>query len=382
MKSCILISHMPNPRFIKRIEAIKTISDVLLICVKREKTSLWDSYDPVDIQYKIIDMDIPTSKHIFRRFIASEIFSNQAVGLIKKYKPDIIYMEGVDCLLIGGKYKKRNKKVKLYYEIGDLRAGIHDKYAPISSKLTNAVITYIEKRRLKYVYKIVVTSKKFYTYYYKKYFTENKCIYIPNIPDLSVFNKFERKKTGKFTIGFIGAIRYMAQMKMLIDATEGLDVQVFFAGGGHDTNAEIELKEYSKGRSDVELLGSYDYKTEINSLYSKADCIFSVYDVKGQNARIALPNKLYESVICGLPIIVAKDTYLGELVEQWECGVSVVYDNTEDLRRAIIKLKNDEYYYNHIVKKCFDKSRELNLLDYLKILTDDIKNVGGLNIEE
>lgn len=120
---------------------------------------------------------------------------------------------------------------------------------------------------------------------------KEKLFELPNVPDLSAFKGFERKTTGEFTIGFIGAIRYLSQMKLLIDASEKAGVKVFFAGGG-SVEEEEWLYRNTQDKSWIEILGKYNYNRDIKTLYSKADAIYSVYDADNPNVRIANPANL------------------------------------------------------------------------------------------
>lgn len=138
---------------------------------------------------------------------------------------------------------------------------------------------------------------------------------MPNIPEAAPFAKYKRKTRGKFTVGFIGSIRYLKQMKMLVDAAERAGCNVLFAGAGVTTSDYLHIIEYCKDKYFVTFTGKYNYNEDIANLYGAVDCIYAVYDADNPNVRIALPNKLYEAVYCKLPIIVAKGTYLSEIVE-------------------------------------------------------------------
>ena len=80
--------------------------------------------------------------------------------------------------------------------------------------------------------------------------------------------------------------------------------------------------------------------------------IYSVYDADMSNVRVALPNKLYESVYCRLPIIVAKNTYLEKVVNDWGVGIGVDHNSVEELRNAIIELKEKRKLYESYVYHC------------------------------
>ena len=100
------------------------------------------------------------------------------------------------------------------------------------------------------------------------------------------------------------------------------------------------------------------------------DCVFAVYDADNPNVRIALPNKLYESILCELPIIVAKGTYLEELVKEWGVGVSVSHKDVNELAEALKMLMNNQELYGQIVDGC---QRQKNGIDSI----EKIKEMAG-----
>ena len=364
---------MPNPRFLKRIKCIKTISDVMLICAKRRQSSLWDSNRCDDIICNIIETEMPTRNHLLKRYFCYKGFKNKAIESLKEYDPDAIYIEGIDCLLIASEYRRKYKDTKIYYEIGDLAFEYQGTGGPLIRKAINYIMSEIEVRCLGDIHKLIVTSPMFYMTRYRKYLSKERCIYIPNFPDISFFECYEHKSSGRFSIAFIGAIRFLDQMKMLIDATEGVDIDVYFIGGSHEEDILKELKEYAAERTNVFFLGKYNYNQDIARLYGMVDCVYSVYDVRNLNVRIALPNKLYESIICGLPILVAKNTYLGKLVRRWGVGIAVPHDEVGTLRDALIKLKSDSEFYASIVRGCAKKRREFMEQDYMEVLIKEFK---------
>lgn len=358
MKVCFLLTHIPDPRMNKRIEVFKKCSEVNVICVKRNSQDIWKPAQ--DVKHFIIEIDLPSAKHLVKRYIKSNEFQKQALEKLSVLKPDIIYSEGLDTLLIAGKYKKKNA-VKIIYEVADLRESYIIKPSNPLKRIITEVILKEEKKAFKNVDSLIVTSPKFYTYHYKKLIDRQNTLYIPNIPDIEIFKKYRKKTEGEFTIGFIGGIRYLKQMKMLVDAAKDAGCRVLFAGAGGTANDYIEIKEYCEGQDHVVFTGRYDYNKQIADLYGSVDCVYAVYDADNPNVRIALPNKLYESVICELPIIVAKETYLEELVNKWGVGVSVSHTNTQELTSVLKRLSTDNEYYNNIVHSCIKEKRDLEL---------------------
>lgn len=358
MKVCFLLTHIPNPRMNKRIAAFKDLAETKVICTRRASQDIWQPAQ--NVPHVILDIDLPSAKHIVKRFLVSRDFQKRALEILEQFQPDVIYAESLDSLLIAGQYKKKHP-IQVFFEVADLRENFLVKPAnPVDWLLTKALLRR-EKKGFQYVDYLVVTSPKFYDIHYHTLIPREKMLFIPNAPDTTVFQSYRKKSRGRFTVGFIGGIRYLRQMKLLVDAANAVGADVLFAGAG-GTSAEFDgIQEYCKDMTNVRFSGRYDYNREIAELYGEVDCVFSVYDADNPNVRIALPNKLYESIYCELPILVAKNTYLEELVLQYGVGISVSHESREDLEYALAKLKNDEAYRNGFAEKC--RACKAELLD-------------------
>ena len=306
----------------------------------------------------IFDIDLPSAKHIIRRFVVSQGFQKRALKKLEELQPNVIYAEGLDTLLIAGKYGKMHP-VRIIFEVADLRENYIVSPKRVMDRIITKMLLKKEKKAFQNVDLLVLTSPKFYEAHYRNLILENKVLFIPNFPDVSVFHTYKKKQNGEFTVGFIGGIRYLQQMKMLVDAVETLGCSVVFAGAGCTSEDEKAIREYCKGRSYVKFTGRYDYNTQIADLYGMVDCVYAVYDADNPNVRIALPNKLYESILCELPIIVAKQTYLAELVKEWGVGISVNHKEVKELVEAIACLKNNREVYEEIRNACVVIKRSL-----------------------
>ena len=355
MNITFLLTHIPNPRINKRIELIKSEHTVSVVCARRKSQNFYSS-DIDGVKYYIMDMDMPSSKQLLKRYLVSWAFFASAWKQLERLHPDIIYAEGLDCLIIAGKYKKKYG-AHIIYEAADLReAFISKPRDPVKRVMTEALLIK-ERREFKNVGLLVITSPKFYDAHFNTLISADKAVFIPNAPDRDVFREYKRKTSGEFTVGFIGSIRYIQQMKMLVDAAGMAGCRVLFAGSGID---EQEIREYCRNKGYVSFTGKYDYNTQIAGLYGSVDCVFAVYDADNPNVRIALPNKLYESILCGLPIISAKGTYFGELTEQWGVGLTVGHTDTEALCDVLKKLRDDRKLYESIRENCCVRKSDID----------------------
>lgn len=349
MKVCFLLTHIPNPRINKRVGVIKSIADTVVICTRRSSQNIWEPSQ--DVKHIIFDIDLPSAQHILKRYIVSRSFQRNAIKVISEFNPDVLYVEGLDSLIIAYQYKLSHK-AKIIFEVADLRENYISKpRSPLKRIITN-ILLWKERKVFTSVDNLVITSPKFYELHYKKLIPQSRTLVIPNVPDMDLFKAYKGKRGGQFTIGFIGGIRYLPQMKMLVDASKNQGVNVLFAGAGGSTSEYSEIQHYCKNMSNVIFTGRYNYDSEIVDLYERVDCVYAVYDADNPNVKIALPNKLYEAIVCELPIIVAKGTYLAELVEHWGVGVSISHLDVHELEACIVRLKSDSQYYSLIKNNC------------------------------
>lgn len=347
-KIIILFPHLPNPRMLKRINALK--EEYIVEVIYWDRGLGFEKINQIDptIKKKVIQKKANEGNPLGRIRTTIKVLLD-ALKFIRNSKPKYLYISKLDMLSVGFIYKHFfNSSVELIYEVSDLHSLVIDKQKNVTKKVVSVALYKTEKLLCKNLLLLVVTSEYFYKNYYSEFVEESKVLFIPNTPNQAVFNGFSRKKNNKFTIGFIGSVRYAKQLKMLIDAAEISDVNVFIAGKGVDYK---NIREYAKGKSFVEMYGEYEYENEIKSLYEKVDCIYAVYDASLKNVQIALPNRLYEAIYTCTPIIATKDTYLGELVERLEIGKNINYTNITELVEAINQLKSNESLIKSIEAK-------------------------------
>lgn len=355
-KVCFLLTHIPNPRMNKRIEIFKEIAETKVICTRRASQNIWEPVQ--NVEHIIFDIDLPSAKHLFKRYVTSRNYQKKALKKIEELQPEIIYAESLDSLIIAGRYKKKHN-VKIIFEVADLRENYIVRPTALVPRILTEILLKKEKHSFENVDFLVVTSPKFYELHYVSLIEKDRVIFIPNAPDNAIFKNYNKKAGGKFTVGFIGGIRYLKQMKMLVDAANMIGADVLFAGAGGTSSEYAEIKAYCGGMANIRFTGRYDYNKEIAKLYGEVDCVFSVYDADNPNVKIALPNKLYESVYCELPIIVAKGTYLSELVEQYGVGVSVSHTDKNELVEVLLKFKDNAEYCESFAEKCRFAQTEL-----------------------
>jgi glycosyltransferase involved in cell wall biosynthesis len=86
--------------------------------------------------------------------------------------------------------------------------------------------------------------------------------------------------------------------------------------------------------------GRVDYSKTLD-LSRSADVLIATYDPSIPNHRLSSPNKVFEAMMLGKPIIVAGGTHVDEIIDKWQCGLVVQYGSQDDLEKALITLSGN-----------------------------------------
>lgn len=371
IKIAVVLGELINPRIEKRLCAEKQIAEVHLISWDRG-TNMLDR--PSENGYKAHSIFLEAKSDPVRRMIPYFKFILYARKELKLIAPDVIHVQNLDMLKIAVWYKHHvNQNVHIIYEIADLHKLLVDKQKSLVRKAAQKYLRCEDRRCAQDVDLLVVTSEKYYDTYFQSFIPEKKMLYMPNVPDVTAFRNFHRKtEKESFVVGFIGAVRYKQQMKNLIEAGRRAGVNILFAGVEYEGN---ELELLCEKEPHVRWYGKFDFSKQASSLYGMCDAIYSVYNADLENVRVALPNKLYEAIYCELPIIVAKGTYLADLVTKWGVGISVKHDDVNELTEALIRLRDDKSLYDQMCRCCQKKKDVVDLERNNQMLLDRIQNM-------
>lgn len=147
----------------------------------------------------------------------------------------------------------------------------------------------------------------------------------------------------KINVAYIGAIRdYQVNIDFIDSLKNNNKINIFFNGEG---NINKNIQEYLNDNNikNVYLTGRYEREEE-EELYSNADLINVLRYNDGINNKTALPNRLYNAVIYGKPMIAFAGTYLADIVKDYELGL--ILNSFKDVENSI------ENFYNN-----FDQNR-------------------------
>lgn len=293
------------------------------------KMSLEEDYQQLDIiQPNYLNFFFSKYRLIklihFRHFVKKNLKS-------RKYHSLVIFPSQTALLLFGilRKYKKR-----YIYEIHDY------------SYENNILFKYIQKRLIKNSRYTLITSRKFKTFLpqssyeiiHNVNFSDNR-----NIPSKKISN------TKIIKIAFIGVLKFdKSFIEFIDDFANCSNFIISFIGQGSE---RLKLYCNKHNISNTRFIGRFDPK-DTHKYYLNNDLILNTYGSNSNKTRYALSNKLYYSTVFHRPIIVSYDTYMAELVNEFNIGYIYNPNNLDNPGKLIDYYKNLDYN-DYILKANF-----------------------------
>jgi glycosyltransferase involved in cell wall biosynthesis len=161
---------------------------------------------------------------------------------------------------------------------------------------------------------------------------------IYNSPDdtrLSFLQKKDPQDKSSFRLAYVGLLQVeRGLLEVLSVLQRHPDWHLDLAGFGGDEKRILSL---ARKMPNVTWHGRVSYQQALE-LSQSADVLFATYDPAIPNHRYSSPNKLFESMMLGLPLVVARHTHMDCLVEKAECGIIIDYGNTTALEEAFRSL--------------------------------------------
>lgn len=275
------------------------------------------------------------------------------------HKAKIVYCTSPDQALVAILAFK-----KVIFEVGDL----------YQIDGGNRIYQTLDKFILPRISGLVITSPYFYDGYFKKYEKEliGKVVVIENklVPKLndcidSYRNYFEfGLHEKKIKLGIIGSLVFKKPLELVSQYLQ------------NSSNSELHiygdgLYSIFKDNPNSFYHGRFKSPEDLSNIYKNIDINIILYDYDNNNVKLALPNKLYESIAYLKPIICAADVALSNYVINHKIGVVVKNDDIQTAVDEIIE--NYAFYIQNLrsmPKKsylCYEQQDILKLINSIKV---------------
>lgn len=229
-----------------------------------------------------------------------------------------------------------------------------------------------ERQFLKRAYKIHCLGKSEVTGL-NEVFPNDKTILLPYGFEPNLHDTFIQKLDKQFVVGFVGRldIRHKG-LDILLDAFSDFlhskpESKLWIVGDGPDRTALQMIIAQKNLQKDVVLWGS-KFGIEKDSLINQMDVF--VHSSRNEG----LPVAVLEAAAAGIPCVVTEATNVAQYINQYQCGIAIADENSEQLKNAFITL-NTLHMKNELtavgqngkrmISEIFDWTRILNELDNL-----------------
>lgn len=151
---------------------------------------------------------------------------------------------------------------------------------------------------------------------------------ILNAPVLSNSNETARSRS----VNYVGTICGSQGIIEMVRALEFTDANLVLAGK-FTTSEDFDLAKSMKGWAQVVYRGQVD-RSEVAKILTESAAGLVLYH-PGPNHDYARPNKLFEYMAAGLPVIASNFPLWKEFIEKNKCGICVNPLNPEEIAAAI-----------------------------------------------
>ena len=177
---------------------------------------------------------------------------------------------------------------------------------------------------------------------------------IHNTPSESQIRQCDNKtkQTGRTKIVYVGILEPSRLLKEIVDAVSENNTMELHVGGFGILNDFFIEK--SRTFDNIYYYGKLAYDQTL-SLENECDIMLAIYDPAIENHRFAAPNKFYESLMLGKPVIMVRGTGMSEIVDGNSIGELIEYSKEGfiDGVNRLIERKYEWYSIGYKMKEIY-----------------------------
>ncbi len=362
---------MNDSRSMKEIKSLSKKYDVKVLGWDRQgivkKNDTYLNEQNISSSFFKLKCDYGAGKKNLLKMIAFEFWLFfKLVVHINDY--DVIHSCDLDTGIIARIACKLLHK-KMVYDIFDYYIDAH--------KFSDAISKFLEKQEIKTInyanVTIICTEQR------RKQITKanpKKVYIIHNTPDLNmkltdIHLKGERNKIDVVYFGVLQDDRLLKEIGEAIKNNKYINLHI----GGFGIYEDY-FRNLSKIANNIYYYGSLKYN-EVLCLEKQADVLFATYNPAIANHNYSAPNKFYEAIALGKPIIVCKNMGIDELVKKDNLGKIIDY-SARDFITSILSLR-EETFCSQNSKRIYSECYSWNIMEkrllkaYKEIFESDVE---------
>ncbi len=216
---------------------------------------------------------------------------------------------------------------------------IFDFYADSQKKVNvfTKFLSYLEKKLIKHAEFVILCAEYRLGQIYPS--KPRKVVFIHNSPSENqlnnVINPYELNKNA-LKLCYVGNLineRFILELISALKNTNKYELHIGGVGVLQDS-----IRELAKVHNNIKFYGKLEYSNVLN-LEKSCDYLVAFYDPKIRNHKYSAPNKLYEAMFLGKPILALRGTGFDAIVEKENLGIVIDSVSTVDILDGLNKLE-------------------------------------------
>jgi len=298
-------------------------------------------------RFSYLNRKLTTSKSVKLKMYLSWV--KEVVGYIKGF--DILHCNDLNTLPIGYIVKKfYNKEVKIVYDAHEYETEMNG-----LKGVQKTIVKILERSLIKYADKVITVSDAIANEYVKLYNIEKPALVL-NAPP---YKKVEKKDIFRENLDiskertiflYQGGLSSGRGIEILLETFKTMDHNAVIVFMGYGV-LEKEIQEASKENPNVYFHPAVTPDVLLDYT-SSADFGISTIEDSCLSYRYCLPNKMFEYLMAGIPVIVSNLPEMRKLIEEYSVGVVAKENTPQGLRDAITEaVKLDREVLQHNIQK-------------------------------
>lgn len=299
--------------------------------------------------YSIYDFPVIPVRVIEDRFkiltLASQLqFAQKAAKLIAKSGANTVVCVALQSALSGAIAKSRNPALRFIFDNNELSLEM------IGERLKRKIWSFIHDYILKQADVIIHAEQRRLEYFHRTYKTAARPFLLENLPFFrpDISGKPARSKAMRCVyIGGFFPGRYCEEMLIGFSRMNGSEVTFdmvgFYAPASYQKTINDLLTKIDTSR--IRILPPVSHR-DIYDFLSRYDIGLAFYKNTNLNNYYCAPNKVYDYIQMGMPVITNDYPGLIDVVQNHHLGVCIKAVDTERLQDAVQKIEADDMFAN------------------------------------
>lgn len=296
----------------------------------------WDRFDPSAREGPITDgvevalvRTAGALRAIPGALLRNPIWWRRALRKSLDWPADLWYAHDLDTLQAGVWLKERTGRPLVFDAHEVFAEMIRDDYSPRVVRAAERM----ESRLLRSVDHIVTVNRALEA----RYRALGKPVTVVMSCREDIAARYAPPRAPHFTALYVGTFhrqRFVFELIQAVRETEGVYLRI----GGQKALSDA-VRAACAASERTAFLGPVPQE-RVMPLTAECHVVAALLDPSNPNNRMGTPNKLYEAMAAGRPVLATKGTLGGQIVEQEGCGLAIPY-SVDACKEALVRLRDE-----------------------------------------